>query len=281
MKLRLAITAIFASAMAGGLSFAGPIVTVGTNVAANQRVPMNQIDHGLWDRLLQHYVDPAGNVSYTEWKGSTADVQALDRYLTVLSSADLSAHSAKPVELAFWINAYNAMTIRGILREYPTTSIRNHTARIFGYNIWNDLQLQVGGQSVSLRHIEHEVLRKMGDPKIHFAIVCASQSCPRLRNQAYTPRLVDDQIAENAKLFFADPRNFQFDARRGQMKLSAILKWFADDFGSSQRAQLRTIAPYLPSRQAYDAAVANTVSISYLGYDWGLNDQATLRSARR
>jgi len=147
---------------------------------------MDQIDHRSWDALLKRYVNQRGNVDYQAWKQSAADQRALDAYLAHLSSANPNAQALGAAKLAFWINAYNAVTIKGILREYPTSSIRNHTAKLFGYNIWDDLLLTVGGKPYSLNHMEHEVLRKMGEPRIHFAIVCASISCPRLLNEAYT-----------------------------------------------------------------------------------------------
>jgi len=263
------------------VSLAGQKVTVGRSVPANQLVSMDRIDHRVWDGLLKRYVDENGNVAYAQWKQSTQDVQALDSYLATLSSANPRARASKEATLAFWINAYNAVTVRGILRHYPTTSIRNHTAKLVGYNIWDDLLLTVGGQGYSLNQMEHEILRKMGEPRIHFAIVCASRSCPRLLNEAYTATKLNDQLTTNTKAFFAQPGNFRYNAGRRQFQLSSILKWFGSDFGDSQAAQLRAIAPYLPTREAYDAAVANSVSISYLDYDWGLNDQAAVRAARR
>ena len=260
---------------------AGPKVTVGASVPANQQVSMDQIDPCNWGALLKRYVDENGNVNYAGWKKSATDVQALEAFLGHLSSANPSAQATQAAKLAFWINAYNAVTVHGILREYPTTSIRNHTAKLIGYNIWDDLLLTVGGQPFSLNQMEHEVLRKMGEPRIHFAIVCASRSCPRLLNEAYTAEKLDAQLTTNTKVFFANPGNFRYDAVGRKFQLSSILDWFGEDFGSDQAAQLRTIAPYLPSREAYDAAIANSVSVSHLDYDWGLNDQASARTARR
>ncbi|MBI2479109.1 MAG: DUF547 domain-containing protein, partial [Planctomycetia bacterium] len=216
---------------------AGTKVTLGQNVGRGQSLSMDLVNHGTWDALLRRYVDESGNVAYAQWQKSDQDVQALDGYLATLSAADPQGQSSKPAQLAFWINAYNAVTIRGILREYPTTSIRNHTAKAFGYNIWKDLQLYVGGQPYHLEQMEHEILRKMGEPRIHFAIVCASISCPRLLNAAYTADRLDEQLTLNTKVFFSNPGNFQFDPGRRQMQLSSILKWFGEDFGNGQAAQ--------------------------------------------
>jgi len=260
---------------------AGSKVTIGAKVPTDQLVSMDQIDHCDWDGLLKRYVDQKGNVAYAQWKQSAADVRILDSYLAQLSTANPVAQASQGAKLAFWINAYNAVTVRGILREYPTTSIRNHTAKLVGYNIWDDLLLTVGGKSYSLNQMEHEILRKMGEPRVHFAIVCASRSCPRLLSEAYTAKDLDAQLTTNTKVFFANPGNFRYDRSRRRFQISAILDWFGGDFGSDQAAQLRRISPYLPSREASDAAASGAGSVSYLKYDWGLNDQAAPRTARR
>lgn len=277
------IAGIVASAVAIRSCFAAPTVTVGASVPAGQRVGVERIDHSAWNALLGKYVDGAGMVDYAAWKASSADQAALDAYLAHLSSAAFTRESDRASQLAYWINAYNAVTIKGILREYPTTSIRNHTAKVLGYNIWKDIKLSVAEGSYSLEQIEHETLRKMGEPRIHFAIVCASIGCPRLLNEAYDAKKLDAQLTANTKAFFADRSKFQYDPSTGEFSVSPIVKWFAEDFGGNQAAQLRTIAPYLPDASARDAAArGGNVRIAYLDYDWGLNDRAaTRRSARR
>ena len=226
---------------------AGQPVYVGQRAAG--RTSFEQVDHSHWDSLLKKYVDRDGYVDYHALHASAADGRTLDGYLTALSQANPPSQTSGDATLAFWINAYNAVTVHGILREYPTTSIRNHTAKVIGYNIWQDLQLFVGGRPYSLEAMEHQVLRKMGEPRIHFAIVCASIGCPRLLNQAYTATDVQRQLELNARDFFSRPQNFQYDERTGQFQLSEILSWFGEDFGPNQQAQLRTIAKWLPIRQ--------------------------------
>jgi len=253
-------------------------VLVGQSVPPGSRVPLHQVDHSSWNELLQTYVDDKGQVNYRAWQAN--DRRELQTYLNTLSQADPNARTTSEAALAFWINAYNAVTVEGILREYPTTSIRNHTPKLVGYNIWKHLLLIVGDQRISLNDIEHEVLRKMGDPRIHFAIVCASHSCPRLLNEAYVADRLEEQLQANTRNFFANPENFQFDPARRVMRLSSIVDWFKSDFGSNQAARLKAIAPYLPSREAYDAAMANSVRVSYLDYDWSLNEQKPVGQAR-
>lgn len=268
----VAVLAITALTWSGTNSAqAGDPVLVGGDVRAADRVSFDQIDHSVWDALLARHVDERGQVTYGAWKQSGSDVQQLNAYLKTLSAADPGIRSSREATLAFWINAYNAVTVQGILREYPTDSIRNHTAKLFGYNIWDDLQLIVGGKRYSLNQIEHEVLRKMGEPRIHFAIVCASIGCPRLLNQAYTSERLDSQLQINTNDFFANAQNFRFDQASNTIYLSSILDWFGEDFGADRATQLRRIAPWLPSEPAKASAATGRANVSYLSYDWSLN----------
>ncbi len=260
---------------------AGAKVYVGSQVASGRQVSMDRIDHSAWDAILRKYVDSNGMVAYRALNGTSADVRALDAYLQTLSTASPRIRASRDGQLAFWINAYNAVTIRGILREYPTTSIRNHTAKLWGYNIWKDLQLYVGGQPYSLDQIEHDILRNIDEPWIHFAIVCASIGCPRLLNEAYVPSRIQQQLETNARDFFARSQNFRYDQRNRRFYFSSILSWFGEDFGSNQAAQLRKIAQWLPTEAARQAGMQNAVSVSFLDYNWNLNEQASPRTARR
>lgn len=270
-KIRLLSLAILLSASAAMTVRAGSPHFVGAK--DGQRASMDKIDHAPWTVLLKKYVNADGMVNYRAWKADSGDSKALARYLRGLSAADVRIKSTRDAKLAFWINAYNAVTIHGILREYPTDSIRNHTARLFGYNIWHDLQLYVGGAPYSLDTIEHKILRKMNEPRIHFAIVCASISCPRLLNEAYEPDRINEQLELNAKDFFARAQNFRYDAASKRFHLSAILDWFGDDFGANQSARLRRISGWLPNTAAQTAAQRGTVKVSHLEYNWQLNKQ--------
>jgi hypothetical protein len=251
----------------------GPKVLIGRKWGADERTSIEEIDHGEWDRLLRRYADEVGDVDYSGWKGTPADVEGLDAYLTGLSRADPAQSAGREPRLAFWINAYNASTIRGILREYPTSSIQRHAAHLWGYNIWRDLLLQVGDQRYSLGQIEHEVLRPLNEPRIHFAIVCASRGCPPLLNRAYTARDLERQLSDNSRNFFADPRKLEYDRASATLWLSPILKWYAADFGPTEAAMLQTIARYLP-RDLASLPGSFGLRVRYLDYDWNLNDQA-------
>ncbi len=270
MYRKLSILALVIAAPLAATALAGNEVYLGRKTAAT--LPLDAIDHSTWDSLLKKYVDEDGMVDYRAWQASASDIKKLDDYLGKLSSGEARKATSNG-RLAFWINAYNAMTIRGILQVYPTTSIRNHTARVFGYNIWKHLQLYIDSKPYSLEGIEHQILRKTNDPRIHFAIVCASIGCPRLLNEAYTPTQVQKQLERNATDFFSRQQNFRHDAASRRFHLSEILSWFGTDFGSDKAAQLKRIAKWLPTNAARQAAKHNTVSISYLEYNWELNAQ--------
>jgi len=247
-------------------------IELGQDWPPEEQLSLSQIDHSAWSELLGRYVDDSGLVKYRALKDSAEDRALLIGYLGQLSRADTDRPASQEERLAFWINAYNAVTLEGILREVPTSSIRNHT-NVVGYNIWDHLLLQVGTQKVSLNIMEHEILRKMGEPRIHFAIVCASIGCPRLFNEAYVPERIDDQLTINARHFFAQTANFRIDDQAETVYLSTILQWFADDFGDTVADQLAMLAPYLPSDEAREQVAADGVRINYLDYDWSLNEQ--------
>ena len=268
-KSTLIAFVMMASAFTSQSAFAGSPVYVG--IQTPQTVSIDTISHAPWDAILKKYVDKDGMVNYRDLKANHADITSLNQYLVSLSGANPNVPAKREAKLAFWINAYNAVTVHGILREYPTTSIRNHTAKAIGYNIWHDLKLFVGGTPYSLDSVEHKVLRKMGEPRIHFGIVCASIGCPRLLNEAYTADKLNDQFELNSKYFFSRSQNFRYDANGRRFYMSAIMDWFGGDFGSSQADQLRRISGWLPTAAAQSAATQNAVSISYLDYDWKLN----------
>ena len=250
---------------------AGSPIYLGSKSLAS--VSMDAIDHSKWDGLLKKYVNDQGLVNYKAWKASDTDTKQLDKYISHLSTASLSIAATRPAKLTFFINAYNSVTVKGILNEYPTSSIRKHTAKLFGYNIWHDLQLYVGGTPLSLDAMEHKVLRKLSEPRIHFAIVCASIGCPRLLNEAYVPGKLNEQLERNAKDFFGRSSNFKFDVHTKTFQLSSILDWFGEDFGDSRPLMLKKVSGWLPPGPAQELAVKGEGNVEFLSYDWSLNSQ--------
>ncbi len=272
-RLRWLAIGLLLSAMAAGAAWLSrPEVVVGRDWPPAECVPCRSIAHPRWSELLGRYVDAQGNVDYAGWKNSPSDVRQLDEYLDELSRLDPDAASDSACRLAYWINAYNAVTIRGIIREYPTTSIQNHVHYGWGYNIWRDLKLKVCGSHWSLGQMEHDILRQFDEPAIHFAIVCASRGCPRLRQAAYTAERLTEQLDENATAFFADSTKCSFATEHNTISLSRILQWYAGDFGATPDEQLQQIARWLPA-DIRAAATAKNVRIVFLDYDWSLNEQ--------
>ena len=269
-------SAVFYLSMPSNVAHAKP--PLGRKWPSVQQISMDEIDHSTYDALLRKHVDGDGYVNYAAWKQSSPERQALQNYLAGLSRASARKPSSREARLAFWINAYNAVTLEGILQVYPTTSIRNHTSRFGGYNIWKQLPLQVGDGKYSLNQIEHEILRKTGEPRIHFAVVCASAGCPRLLNEAYTAEKLQHQLTANTKDFFSRSQNFRLDARNRTMYLSSILNWFAGDFGHTQTDRMTYLKPYLPA-DAQSIATNRRMTVKYLDYDWTLNDQGRRSTA--
>lgn len=269
----IVLVAVGAFVVHSDVLHAGSKVHVGRPCAASNRPAVGEVDHAAYDALLRKYVDDRGLIAYASWKADADDVKALDDYLALLSCVDLRKPASNEARLAYWINAYNAVTLRGILREYPTSSIRNHAAKLAGYNIWKDLLLWVDGRRFSLDDIEHQTLRKMGEPRIHFALVCASKGCPPLLNRAYAAEQLDTQLAANARRFFARPENFRADAASRTVWLSSLLSWYGSDFASGPREQLRLLRPYLPAPENLAWVEGPGVQVRYLDYDWSLNDQ--------
>ena len=259
--------------LVGPFVMAGTKVEVGAPCAVPDRPSLAEVDQSAWDVLLQKYVNDRSLVAYASWKDSADDLKALDQYLNRMGCVDLSKKASKEAQLAFWINVYNALTVRGILREYPTTSIRNHTAKLVGYNIWKDLLIWVDGNQYSLEDIEHKILRKMGEPRIHFAIVCASIGCPPLANRSYTAKDLDSQLGTNARRFFAQSANFRADEPNQTVYISELLKWYGTDFASTPAEQMKVLHSYFPSLNN-SAWIEAGITVKYLDYNWGLNDQS-------
>lgn len=241
--------------------------------AGGERVRLDRVDHAPFDALLQKYVDDQGLVAYRRWHDDAADRQALQSYLGRLGAVDLQAEVPRDVRLAYWINAYNALTLEFILRKYPLGSIKEYESFVPGkFRVWRDVRLEVDGKPYSLDDIEHGILRKMGEPRIHFALVCASRGCPPLRNRAYAAAGLDAQLADNARRFFARPGNFAVDADDHAVRLSQLLGWYGGDFADKPADRVRALRDYFPQKPDWLGAPDLLVSFD-LKYDWSLNDQ--------
>lgn len=232
------------------------------------------MDHSRFTRVLRRFVDETGAVDYAGLKARGDSLLA--PYLQRLATTD-PATLTREARLAFWINAYNALTLTLIAEHYPVQNIWAVTPGPAAPKDDNSpFALDVGTVADTVRtldEIEHEIIRERFDePRIHFALVCAAESCPVLRREAYTGPRLDDQLDDQARVFFHDDTKNRIPAGSGRIALSRILKWYGQDVGPSTDHLQRFIAPYFEgrvrerlSRAAYD--------VTFLPYDWGLNDQ--------
>lgn len=230
------------------------------------------VDHSAFHALLQRYVDERGRVCYSDWAEHCCDVNRLQGYLNDLSQVDPARPASGPATLAYYINAYNALTLWGILDNYPVVSIQKLDGEKSRYAIFDDLRLWVGDRYLSLNGIENDAVRPMGDPRIHFALVCAARGCPRLRNEAYQAHCLDEQLNDNAMEFFSDRNRFHISPLTKKVKISPILKWYREDFGQTDYQVVTTVFRFLPQEDRCWLASHPGWKLDHLGYDWGLND---------
>lgn len=219
--------------------------------------------HDAWTTLLQKHVDAKGQVSY---KGMKQDAALLNTYLNTLSDCPPSTDWTKEERLAYWINAYNAFTVKLIIDHYPVKSIKDIGPKLaipLVNSVWDVKFFKIGGVEMSLNQIEHDILRKeFEEPRIHFAIVCASFSCPVLLNRAYTADAMERQLQAQAVAFINDPLRNRVSADR--LELSSIFNWFKGDFTKKGTLQA-FVANYAKVK------VSDKAKVSYLDYDWNLN----------
>lgn len=214
----------------------------------------NTISHESWNTLLKRYVDNQGNVNYKSFKSDDVKLQT---YLDFLANNKPTTDWSKNEKLAYYINLYNAATVKLILDNYPTKSIKNIRSP------WGKKWIKIGNKLHSLGGIEHKILRKMDEPRIHFAINCASYSCPKLINSAFTANEMEMQLAQATKDFINDPTRNKFND--SSAKLSEIFKWYKGDFTENG-----TILEYI--KKHTDKSINTKSKISYLNYDWSLNE---------
>ena len=221
--------------------------------------------HELWDELLKNNVDSEGLVNY---KGFISDSARLNNYLSKLSKNPPDKTKwTREEQLAYWINAYNAFTVKLIVDNYPVKSIRDlhPTLHVPLLNtVWHIKFFSIGGEKFNLDRIEHDILRKEFDePRIHFAIVCASYSCPPLRSESYTADRIEKQLTEQAVLFINNPKWNRLS--ENSVGLSSIFKWFKGDFTKKE-----SLIDFLNSYSTL--TIQEDAKIKYLDYGWLLNE---------
>lgn len=217
----------------------------------NSTVDLNHKD---WDSLLQKYVNEDGNVDY---EGFKKEKVTLSRYLKYLAENAPEESAKREEKLTYYINLYNAATVKLILENYPIASIKEIK------NPWNRKWVKVGDRTISLGHIEHKILRKLNEPRIHFAINCASYSCPKLSRRAYTLDKLESQL-ESATIDFVND-NKRNRISRDNVAISEIFKWYKSDFTEDG-----DLIDYI--NRYSKITIAKGTKLQYIKYDWGLNE---------
>jgi len=221
--------------------------------------------HQIWDELLRSSVKPDGMVDY---KRFIQDKVKLDQYLKLISENAPDRNTwSESEQLAYWINAYNAFTVKLIVDNYPVKSIRDLGPALkmpMINDVWHYKFFEIGGIETSLDEIEHGILRKEFDePRIHFAINCASVSCPSLLNEAFVAGKLESQLSKVAAEFINDPRRNKIAGDQAQ--LSSIFSWFKEDF-----TKRGTLIDFL--NRYSEVKMKPSARISYLDYNWKLNE---------
>lgn len=218
--------------------------------------------HQIWNELLQTNVDEKGNVNY---KGFISEKAKLQKYLDALSKEAPKRDWSKNEKLAYWINAYNAFTVKLIIDNYPTKSIKDLGGAIYKINTpWDIKFITIEGKSYDLNNIEHGILRKEFDePRIHFAVNCASISCPVLRNEAFVAGKLEQQLNEQTSRFINDPIRNKINSTTAE--LSKIFSWFKGDFTKDG-----TLEAFI--NQYAKTKITSQTKISFMEYNWNLNE---------
>ena len=238
------------------------------------------LDVDLYARLLALHSREVPDLAGTrvDYRGLRRDPQWA-ALMEDLGEARPDALPTRSARIAFWINVYNLLAMRTVLQAWPVASIRD--AGSLFRPVWRRTAGVVAGREVSLHEIEHEILRPLGEPRIHFALVCASTSCPSLAREPYRAVELEAQLEASLHRFLADRRKgMRIDPPAGTLTLSRIFDWFEEDFESAGgivafvRDHLAHDAAATPDERAWLAAVGDAVSVRYFDYDWALNDLA-------
>ncbi|MGH9722979.1 MAG: DUF547 domain-containing protein [Bryobacteraceae bacterium] len=224
-------------------------------------------DVGLYEPLLKKHVLQDGTVRYRALRG---EIAGLERFVQQMGAVSPDSHPAlfpsAGHRLAYWINSYNALVLWAFAKDYPAG--KDRLSGLIGRGkFFYSLKFEVGGRRRSLNDIENHSIRSSGDPRIHFAIVCASTGCPWLAREAFTAENLDTLLEARARLFLSQERNLRVDEKRQEVTLSKIFDWFEKDFGPDKAAVLRFVSRYVRRPDLGQ----QRWKVRYFEYDWSLN----------
>lgn len=270
---RRAFAALAAGAMlAPAWARAAPSAELWRRWLAHDPASSAGIDHGAWDRLLGAHLrmgaDGIARFAYGEV--GAAGRRALKDYIAGLAAARIGA-LARAEQFALWVNLYNALTVDVVLDHFPVRSIRDIdiSPGLFADGPWGRKLAAVDGEKVSLDDVEHRILRPIWrDPRIHYAVNCASLGCPDLQPRAFTAANAEALLEAGAAAYVNHPRGARFDD--GRLVVSSIYRWFSEDFGGSDASTIAHLRRY--ARPALAERLAEARRIADHDYDWRLND---------
>ena len=227
-----------------------------------------KVDHQAWDAILATYLSRSKeNVTFFDYAGVTdADKSALKTYIGDLAEVDPTALNYNEA-FAYWANLYNAVTIDVVLDHYPVKSILRITSGLRP-GPWKRKLVTVNGERLSLDNIEHDILRAhFKDPRVHYAVNCASYGCPNLAEKAFTGENLEEMLNAGARDYINHPRGVSIED--GRVTASSIYKWFQEDFGGSKTAVIEHMKLY--ASPELSAQLENVFTINKFEYDWSLN----------
>jgi hypothetical protein len=270
MPLSVIARNVLASALAAAVVFGGAARAgvMKADEAAVKAAP-KPFPTDAWDALLKKVVDAEGRVDYAK-----IDKAALDALFAALAASSPKSnpdlYKSKSDKLAYWINGYNVAVWKNVLSRLPKLkSVDDEKVSFFGLT-----KFSFGGLELSLHALENDVVRKeFGDARVHMALNCASGGCPKLPNYAFTGAKLEQQLSNEARRFCNEKRNVDYDPAQKTVKLSKIFDWYKDDFGKAPDKVITWINNY----RAADAKIPTDAKISYVDYDWHLNDPSLKR----
>ncbi len=273
--------------VAAGFFWANRPQLIPINAAVPRDFPADAFSHSGFERLLSSYVDADGYVDYERWYDDAMSIAQLDSYLAAVSAfspeASPERFPSRNDELAYWMYAYNAYVIKSVLSNWPLDSVTDVKAPIEvvkGMGFFYRLRYLFGGQAYSLLTVENEKIRKeYQDPRIHFILNCGSESCPVIRPELPTGDALELLLAGSAREFINDPANVQVDHDEQIIYLSALFKWYEDDYLNWLRANGRPVdrglldyvTPIADRVLADDLAKASDYAIEFRDFDWTVN----------